>query len=110
MLKVVEDWDPLLRQLVLSIPEGVLIDYKLLWRDPVRQWVSDGGRVVLAGDAAHPHLPTSGTGGAQAIEDGATLGVLIRKAGRRDLKKALKIFERLRYVSSFCESNGVRPG
>jgi 2-polyprenyl-6-methoxyphenol hydroxylase-like FAD-dependent oxidoreductase len=96
MLKVVDDWDPLLQQLVKSIPEEVLIDYKLLWRDPVRQWVSDGGRIVLAGDAAHPHLPTSGTGGAQAIEDGATLGVLIKKAGKKDLRRALKIFEKLR--------------
>lgn len=98
MARVVEDWDPVLQQLVRSIPEGVLIDYKLLWRDPVRKWVSNGGRVVLAGDAAHPHLPTSGTGGAQAIEDGATLGVLIQRAGKKDIKKALKIFETLRCV------------
>ncbi|KIW79159.1 hypothetical protein Z517_05771 [Fonsecaea pedrosoi CBS 271.37] len=97
MLKVVDGWDPLLQQLVKSIPEEVLIDYKLLWRDPVRQWVSDGGRIVLVGDAAHPHLPTSGTGGAQAIEDGATLGVLIKKAGKKDIRRALKIFEKLRF-------------
>lgn len=86
----------MLKQLIKSIPDGVLIDYKLLWRDPVRQWVSDGGRVVLAGDAAHPHLPTSGTGGAQAIEDGATLAALIKKAGPKHLKIALKMFEKMR--------------
>jgi 2-polyprenyl-6-methoxyphenol hydroxylase-like FAD-dependent oxidoreductase len=98
MLQVLEGWDPKLIQIVKSIPEHVLIDYKLLWRDPVRQWVSQGGRVVLVGDAAHPHLPTSGTGGAQAIEDGATLGVLLRKAGKQNLRLALKAFETLRYV------------
>lgn len=103
MLNVVDDWDSVLKQLVLSIPESVLIDYKLLWRDPVRQWVSEGGRVVLVGDAAHPHLPTSGTGGAQAIEDGATLGVLIRKAGKKNVRTALKMFEKLRCVrKEFC--------
>lgn len=96
MLQNVEGWDPLLKQLIKSIPDGVLIDYKLLWRDPVRQWVSDGGRVVLAGDAAHPHLPTSGTGGAQAIEDGATLAALVNKAGAKHLKIALKMFEKMR--------------
>ena len=49
-------------------------------------------------DAAHPHLATSGTGGAQAIEDGATLAVLLAKLGREKIPLALKAFEKLRYV------------
>jgi len=98
MLKIVEDWDPLLVEVVKQVPKYCLIDYKLLWRDPVRKWASDGGRVVLVGDAAHPHLATSGTGGAQAIEDGATLAVLLAKLGREKIPLALKAFEKLRYV------------
>ena len=36
-----------------------MVDYKLVYRDPLPAWVSKGGHTVLAGDAAHPHLPTS---------------------------------------------------
>ncbi|WP_305788070.1 FAD-dependent monooxygenase [Symbioplanes lichenis] len=38
---------------------------------PLRAW--HAGRVVLAGDAAHPALPTMGQGASQAFEDAAVL-------------------------------------
>jgi 2-polyprenyl-6-methoxyphenol hydroxylase-like FAD-dependent oxidoreductase len=98
MLKACEGWDETLRAVIRRIPENILIDYKLLWRDPVTKWVSDGGRVVIAGDAAHPHLATSGQGAAQAIEDGATLGVVLSRGGKSHVPTALKVFERLRYA------------
>ncbi|OCK75424.1 FAD/NAD(P)-binding domain-containing protein [Lepidopterella palustris CBS 459.81] len=97
MVKTVEGWDPKLVQLIKSIPEDGLIDHKLLWRDPVRKWVSDKGRVCVVGDAAHPHLPTSGTGGASAIEDGATIATLVDKAGKGDIPLALRSYQALRY-------------
>lgn len=43
----------------------------IYYRDPLPQW-SDG-RVILVGDAAHPVLPTSGSGAAVAIEDSIAL-------------------------------------
>jgi 2-polyprenyl-6-methoxyphenol hydroxylase-like FAD-dependent oxidoreductase len=98
MLAVVDGWDPVLQQLIKSIPEDGLIDHKLLWRNPTKNWVSAKGRIALVGDAAHPHLATSGTGGAQAIEDGATLAQLLKKAGRTNTITALKAYERLRYT------------
>lgn len=98
MLKIVEDWDPLLLEVVKQVPKDCLIDYKLLWRDPICKWVSDSGRVVLVGDAAHPHLATSGTGGAQAIEDGATIAVLLAKLGKNKIPLALRAYEKLRCV------------
>ncbi|KAJ0420300.1 hypothetical protein BJY00DRAFT_313239 [Aspergillus carlsbadensis] len=99
MLQVIdESWDPTLRQIIRSIPEDMLIDHKLLWRDPVPQWVSPGGRVALVGDAAHPHLPTAGTGAAQALEDAATLGVFFAKvAGTDEIPAILRGYQRLRY-------------
>ena len=54
--------------------ESSLKVWKLVDMDPVDQWC--GGRFCLLGDAAHPFLPHQGQGGAQAIEDGACLGVL----------------------------------
>ena len=98
MLKACEGWDETLRTVIKRIPENILIDYKLLWRDPITKWVSDNGRVVIAGDAAHPHLATSGQGAAQAIEDGATLGVVLSRGGKYKVPTALKVFEKLRYA------------
>uniref|UniRef100_A0A8H7K389 FAD-binding domain-containing protein n=1 Tax=Bionectria ochroleuca TaxID=29856 RepID=A0A8H7K389_BIOOC len=97
MLACVEEWDPVLRHIIQSIPPECLIDYKLLWRDPVPKWVSNGGRVCLLGDAAHPHLATSGTGAAQAIEDAATIAVVLEKVGKQNIPIALKCYEKLRY-------------
>lgn len=68
MLQNVENWYLICRAAVEAVSEECLIDWKLLWRDTLRKWVSGKGRVVLTGDAAHPHLPTSGIGGVQAIE------------------------------------------
>jgi 2-polyprenyl-6-methoxyphenol hydroxylase-like FAD-dependent oxidoreductase len=96
MLKACEGWDDKLRAVINRIPENILIDFKLLWRDPVTKWVSDNGRVVIVGDAAHPHLATSGQGAAQAIEDGATLGATIDRAGQKNVQTALRVFEKLR--------------
>ncbi|KAH8731613.1 hypothetical protein GQ44DRAFT_746288 [Phaeosphaeriaceae sp. PMI808] len=96
MLACVEGWDPVLRAVFSRIPEEVLIDFKLLWRDPIKKWVSNKGRVVMLGDAAHPHLPTSASGAVQALEDGATLAAVVEKAGKAKLPSALKAFEKLR--------------
>lgn len=96
MLKVIEDWDETLKAVVQAIPQEALIDWKLLWRDPVKRWISDGGRIALAGDSAHPHLATSGSGAAQAIEDAATIATVISRGGRDNIRTSLKIYEALR--------------
>lgn len=49
--------------------------WPLLFRRPNATWTR--GRAVLIGDAAHPMLPHQGQGGAQGLEDGAALGVLL---------------------------------
>ncbi len=71
---------PECKALVNATPDGQLVDYKLVWRDPLKTWISKGGRSCLIGDAAHCHLPTSGQGGSQAIEDGVALAVCLRRA------------------------------
>ncbi|KAM5346075.1 hypothetical protein ACJ41O_009080 [Fusarium nematophilum] len=98
MLACVQGWDEQLRHIIEKIPPVCLIDHKLLWRDPVPKWVSAGGRVCLVGDAAHPHLATSGTGAAQAIEDAACIAVLLQQTGRKtDIPLAFRAYQRLRY-------------
>ncbi|KAJ3545767.1 hypothetical protein NM208_g2348 [Fusarium decemcellulare] len=76
-LSLLEGWDETLRAVVSKIPPGRLVDWKLLWRDQARKWVSEKGRIVLLGDSAHPHLPTSGTGAVMAFEDAATIAAVI---------------------------------
>ena len=96
LLKVVDGWDDKLRSIFESIPPEKLIDWKLLWRDPASSWVSEHGRIALVGDSAHPHLPSSGQGAAQAIEDGATIGAVIDRAGKGDIAVGLRVYEKLR--------------
>lgn len=98
MLRCVQGWDEQFLRIVEKIPPDCLVDYKLLWRDPVPKWVSDRGRVCLVGDAAHPHLATSGTGAAQAIEDAATISALLEKRGETSIKTILEAYQKLRSV------------
>jgi 2-polyprenyl-6-methoxyphenol hydroxylase-like FAD-dependent oxidoreductase len=64
--------------------DGVLVD-----RDPLPTW--GAGRVTLIGDAAHPMLPHTGQGAAQAIVDAVTLGKML--IGDTDVERTLRAFE-----------------
>ena len=52
------------------------------------------GRLLLVGDAAHAMTPDLGQGACQALEDGATLGVLVRSGA--DLDVALDRYDACR--------------
>ncbi|KAF2202427.1 FAD/NAD(P)-binding domain-containing protein [Delitschia confertaspora ATCC 74209] len=95
--KVLEGWDPMCKRIVSKTPEEVLVDWKLVYRDPLPTWVSKEGRICLLGDAAHPFLPTSAQGATQALEDGVTLAITLRKAGKNNVAAALKAYQDIRY-------------
>ena len=65
---------------------------ELVDRDPLRSWGS--GAVTLLGDAAHPLLPHTGQGAAQAIVDAVTLGKALRDS--TNLEDSLRGYERQR--------------
>jgi 2-polyprenyl-6-methoxyphenol hydroxylase-like FAD-dependent oxidoreductase len=65
---------------------------ELVDRDPLPFW--GAGRVTLLGDAAHPLLPHTGQGAAQAIVDAVTLGKLLSENAR--IGDALAAYERER--------------
>lgn len=71
--------------------------WALLDRDPLPRWSFN--RVTLLGDACHPMLPFLGQGGAQAIEDGATLAACLTRDAN-DVPAALKLYETLRLPRS----------
>jgi 2-polyprenyl-6-methoxyphenol hydroxylase-like FAD-dependent oxidoreductase len=72
-------------------PEDLRLD-ELFDRDPIEAWGS--GPVTLLGDAAHPMLPYTGQGAAQALEDAVALGLVL--AGPGDPAPALRRYERVR--------------
>jgi hypothetical protein len=65
--------------------EDMRID-ALLRRDPLRTW--GRGRTTLLGDAAHPVLPHTGQGAAQALEDAVALG-RARTADGRSVRRCV---------------------
>jgi 2-polyprenyl-6-methoxyphenol hydroxylase-like FAD-dependent oxidoreductase len=62
---------------------------ELVDRDPIPFWGK--GVVTLLGDAAHPLLPQTGQGAAQAIVDAVTLGKALR--ADTNVERALKAYE-----------------
>ncbi|KAI0015276.1 hypothetical protein F4780DRAFT_773670 [Xylariomycetidae sp. FL0641] len=95
--KVLAGWDPIVQKILDHTPSP-LIDWKLVYRDPLPTFISRQRRIALIGDAAHPFLPTSIQGASQAMEDGATLAVcLARCGGKGQVPEAVAAFEALRY-------------
>nr|A0A2I6PIZ8.1 RecName: Full=FAD-dependent monooxygenase nodY2; AltName: Full=Nodulisporic acid biosynthesis cluster protein Y2 [Hypoxylon pulicicidum]AUM60057.1 FAD-dependent oxygenase [Hypoxylon pulicicidum] len=98
LLDAIKDW-PCRRQIepiVRKISEDQFIDYPLLTVSPLDTWVSQHGRMILIGDAAHPFFPTSGQGGAQAMEDAAVLAICLELAGKGNIPLALHATEKIR--------------
>ncbi|KAK0710251.1 FAD/NAD(P)-binding domain-containing protein [Lasiosphaeria miniovina] len=93
--KVLEGWDPVCRAIVEKTP--ALVDWKLVYRDPLPTWVSHHARILLLGDAAHPFLPTSAQGATQAMEDGVTIAVCLQRGGRENVPAAVRAYQEIRY-------------
>ncbi|KAL5363806.1 hypothetical protein BJX96DRAFT_178400 [Aspergillus floccosus] len=74
-----------------------LVDHPLIYRPPLKTWVSSGGRAMLIGDAAHPYLPVVGQGGGQAIEDGVVVATALELAGKGNTPLALRVAGKIRY-------------
>lgn len=95
-LKQVEGWEPYVTELIKATPDNKVLDWKLMWRNPQPQWTSPAGRVVQIGDAAHPFLPTSASGGTMAMEDAFSLVTCLQVAGKDDIALATKVHNHLR--------------
>ncbi|EFQ25885.1 FAD binding domain-containing protein [Colletotrichum graminicola] len=69
--------------------------WPLWYHPPAPTWRK--GKMVLAGDAAHPVLPQQGQGGAMALEDGLALGIVMSGAtDASDVEKLLEMYEKIR--------------
>ncbi|KAH9940626.1 hypothetical protein B0H21DRAFT_575727 [Amylocystis lapponica] len=89
------DFEPRVQKM-LSMVHSTL-KWRLMDRKPLEKWIHKSGRVALLGDACHPMLPYRAQGAAMAIEDAATLGVLLSHvSARSQLAPLLHAYETLR--------------
>ena len=79
------------RLLAATAPDDMRLD-PLFERPPLTHW--GRGRVTLLGDAAHPMLPHTGQGAAQALEDAVALALAL--AHGDDIAAGLRSYERVR--------------
>lgn len=101
MLKVFDDFCPLVHRMLDLVPDGEVCEWKLRTHKPLPTWTL--GCVALLGDACHPTLPHLSQGAAMAIEDGAVLAECLSRVpsagGAADpeaIARALKVYELLR--------------
>jgi 2-polyprenyl-6-methoxyphenol hydroxylase-like FAD-dependent oxidoreductase len=90
--RLTRQFDPDFRAIAAATAPADMRFDELFERPPLRTW--GAGRVTLLGDAAHPLLPHTGQGAAQALEDAVALGLVLR--GDDDLVDALREYERVR--------------
>ncbi|KAI1329520.1 FAD/NAD(P)-binding domain-containing protein [Xylariaceae sp. FL0255] len=95
--EALKNWDPMCTRIVSKTPEEMVVDWKLVYRDPLPTWISPRGRILLLGDSAHPFLPTSAQGATQALEDGVCIAVCLRRGGKTGVPVAVRAHEKIRY-------------
>jgi len=85
-------FDPRFRAILDATTDDDMRLDELSIRRPLRQW--GAGRITLLGDAAHPVLPHTAQGAAQALEDAVALGLAL--AGAAPVEQSLRDYERIR--------------
>lgn len=97
MMKVFGDFCPMIIRMLNLVKDGELCEWKLRVHEPLPFWTHE--QTALVGDACHPTLPHMAQGAAQAIEDGAVLGVALSKlpdVSPESIRKALKVYQDVR--------------
>ncbi|KAE8311999.1 hypothetical protein BDV41DRAFT_540085 [Aspergillus transmontanensis] len=96
MLQIFSSFDPtILKLLAKADPESVKV-WKLLDMESIPRW--HFGRLALLGDAAHPFLPHQGQGAGIAIEDAASLAVVLPQGTPvEEIPERLQLYHEIRY-------------
>lgn len=95
LLDVYKDFSPKVQKLLSKADPATLKVWPLLDTDDLPTWVEN--KLAVLGDAAHPFLPYRASGGAMAIEDAVSLGVMLGRGVRQeDIPERLKLYEKAR--------------
>ncbi|KAL4865541.1 hypothetical protein BDV12DRAFT_211035 [Aspergillus spectabilis] len=95
LLEVYKNFSPQVLKLLSKADPATLKVWPLLDTDDLPTWVED--RLAVLGDAAHPFLPYRASGGAMAIEDAISLGVMLpRGVQAKEIPERLKLYEKAR--------------
>lgn len=96
LLEVYQKFDSALLALLNKVDTDTLKVWELLDMDQLPTWVN--GRLALLGDAAHPFLPHQGQGAGCAMEDAASLAVVLpRNTPASEVPERLRLYESFRY-------------
>ncbi|PWO22601.1 FabG, Dehydrogenase [Pyrenophora tritici-repentis] len=96
MLEVYKDWEPAMLKLLSMADEETLKVWELLDMEQLPTWTEE--KLVLIGDAAHPFTPHQGQGAGQAIQDAASLAVMLPPSTPLSTIPArLKLYEKCRF-------------
>ncbi|RJE26863.1 FAD binding domain protein [Aspergillus sclerotialis] len=96
LLEVFGDFNPQVVKLLEKADPQTLKLWPLLDMDTLPTWVNE--RLAVIGDAAHPFLPYRASGGAMALEDAVSLGVMLSgDVEPKDIPMRLKLYEKARH-------------
>ncbi|KAF2158261.1 FAD binding domain protein [Myriangium duriaei CBS 260.36] len=95
LLRVYQDFDPGCISLLKMAEPSSLKAWKLLDMAVLPTWINHS--LALLGDAAHPFLPHQGQGAGVAMEDAATLAVVLERGlSPSEVPARLKLYEEIR--------------
>ncbi|KIW68488.1 hypothetical protein PV04_04430 [Phialophora macrospora] len=96
LIRTYQDFDPSVQALLRKADPATLKVWNLMDMTPLSTFVH--GRMALIGDSAHPFLPHQGQGAGMAIEDAASLAVMLSDLNSVDeIPRRLELFNEARY-------------
>lgn len=96
MMEIFKEFHPAIVKMLSKVDPADLKIYPLYDMEILPTFVT--GRMALLGDAAHPFTPHLAQGGAMAIEDGASLGVMLGDGvSPENVPERLELYNKARY-------------
>ncbi|EPS39695.1 hypothetical protein H072_6538 [Dactylellina haptotyla CBS 200.50] len=93
----IEDRQPIVQSAIRNIDTDSIYIWAFHTLPKLPKWSSEGGRIIILGDAAHAIPPTTGQGANQALEDVYSLALLMAtKSEGTTVAKAVEWWQQMR--------------